>query len=175
MKKLYLFFVAVIFILSSCKNDTGNGDQNTQSESYGFSKDTYEVFVGKTIEVDVDTPSSVEFEVTNEKICEIVSSDKKTVRLLGKKSGATVLKAVCNDKTYKTVINVQDNSKNETYLMSYAAENENGFITSSFFRMNNDFLYVEKNKIHIKKENGNEIITDIDDFISLEADIYKEN
>ena len=84
MKKLYLFFVAVIFILSSCKNDTGNGAQNTQSESYGFSKDTYEVFIGKTIEVDVDTPSSVEFEVTNEKICEIVSSDKKTVRLLGK-------------------------------------------------------------------------------------------
>lgn len=113
-KKLIRKVCAVIFGMMimtfiSCKqNADEGGSSSSSSPSNGFEKDRYEIIAGNTAEIDVDADGEVNFEVSNSKVCEIVSSRGNTVRLLGKKEGATVLKAECKDKVYKTVIKVTE-------------------------------------------------------------------
>ena len=90
----------------SCKQNVDEGGSSSSSPLGGFAKDRYEIITGNTAEIDVDCDGEVSFEVSNSKVSEIVSSREHTVRLLGKKEGATVLKAECKDKVYKTVIKV---------------------------------------------------------------------
>ena len=107
--RVYVIILSIIALtLISCKQDVEEGGSSSYSPSKGFEKDRYDIIIGNTAEIDVECDGEVKFEVSNSKVCEIVSSREHTVRLLGKKEGATVLKAECKDKTYKTVIRVNE-------------------------------------------------------------------
>lgn len=103
-----VIFGIMIMTFISCKQNADEGGSSSSSPSNGFEKDRYEIIAGNTAEIDVDADGEVSFEVSNSKVCEIVSFRGNTVRLLGKKEGATVLKAECKDKVYKTVIKVTE-------------------------------------------------------------------
>ena len=100
MKKIMILVLsALIFI--SCNHGNDSSEESVKS---GFYRDYYTVNVDEESKISlVNVSDEYDFNITNERVCEIVSVEGNTCTLKGIKSGYTVLNAEKKNKAEKKI------------------------------------------------------------------------
>lgn len=176
--KVIGLFCIVLLSFVSCKKDAEETEE--VYEPY-FKEDMVSLYTGESKDIELLNADEVTFSVTNDTICEVISTNKNICRVGALKAGATVLKAVYNDVLYRCVLNVTYKEEEETsarsvylddgwFLCTFTYEKDGIYATECFCKKGIPEIEINDGNVYVMKENGKILSCLLENFISFTYD-----